>query len=307
MSKMATTKAVQDFLNGLTPEKAMAILALFAPIVRGFERNQPKCSPANKQRHMSTLFSLLMYAGEDNEMYIMDQITQLFAHLPKVNNPGYVMTRSSVVLTSDPSDDERRHVEDPTQNVLLRRIRCIFNRLGVCSYWIGPGRESPDGGDTSMNHFLLRGIQGRIRDMILLKMKGERLQKTDVDLLEPTDVAALLGVSIPEALPPDEHDEPAEPVNDEHDKPVYFGEIDPAQKPYEQAAFVPVEGPPARVVYVPVDGQMMVSHLSNEVQRLNEQIAYLMKVNTDQSALLNQIGNSKEGVHSAYAPFPTWG
>lgn len=314
----AKAKATIEFQNFLDAhDDPEGFLRAFAPVVRGFDRNQPKCSPANRVRHLYTLLSLVMHAGDVE--YIVDQITQMLAHLPKVINPGYVLTRSAVVLTSDPTDDESAHVENGTQNTLLRRMRCIMCALNVCSFWIGPGRANPNGGDTSMNHYLLRGVQSRIRDLVLLKMKGDRLSSDAVDRLNANDVAALFGVSIPKAEPVvaavDDEQPVVAVVDDDHnDEPavaVFDDEIDPAHKHYEHAAFVPVEGQfqqPAHVVYVPVDGHMMIEHLSNEVRNLNDLIAHLTKVNNDQSMLLDYIisthGYSGQGVQKAYSPFP---
>ena len=337
------TQAVQTILDGFPIEKVEEILHSFAAVVRGFDRNQPKCSPANRRRHLTTLFSLLICAGgggvppsEDDVLYIVDQITQMLAYLPLVTNPGYVLTRSAEVLTSDPSDDETPHVENASQKVLLRRLRCIFTRLGVCSYWIGPGITRPGGGDTSMNHFLFRGIQRRMRDLLILQLKGDRLPADEVPRLDYTDVAALLSVRIPDAVvedgselveddedgsePVEDGSEPvedgSEPVEDDEydDKTVQFGTVDPALKHNAQAAFVPVQGQfkqPTSVVYVPVSGQMMIAHMSEEIENLNAHIAQLMKVNSDQSTMLDHLMHSHgypvSGVQKAYAPFPTWG
>ena len=326
MSKATTDfqRILQEYLNEHPDPKGF--LRAFAPVVRGFDRNQPRCSPSNRVRHLSTLLALLMYA-EDVE-YIVDQITQALAHLPKVENPGYVLTRSAAVLTSEPSNPETPHVEvGKKQNTLLRRLRCILYELKVSSFWIGPGRTNPNGGDESMNHYVLKGIQERIRRALILELKGDRLPASAVKRLEPSELAALFGVSIPGDEPvvdepvvdepvvdepvdtehnDDEHDE-----HDEHDEPIK--EVD-MHKTHEQAAFVPVyQGEeqfqqPPHVVFVQPNGYMMVQHLSEEVQYLNEQIAHLMKVNNDQSRLLDYFitthGYSGQGVQFAYSPFP---
>ena len=166
-----------------------------------------------------------------------------------------------------------------------------------------------------MNHYLLRGVQSRIRDLVLLKMKGDRLSSDDVDRLNANDVAALFGVSIPKAEPVvaavDDEQPVVAVVDDEPAVAVFDDEIDPVHKHHEHAAFVPVEGQfqqPAHVVYVPVDGHMMIEHLSREVQDLNNLIAHLTKVNNDQAMLLDYIisthGYSGHGVQKAYSPFP---
>ena len=362
---MASIRAVQEILDGFSAEKRQDFLHAVAEIVRAFDRNQPKCSPANRRRHIITLLSIIAYAKEEDVPYFVDQIKQMLSALPGFtenddgtpsNDAGYVLTLSAEVIASAPSVATAAHVENDSQKALLEYLQSIFSRLGVSSWWIGPGRSNPSGGDTSLDRFLLRGIQRRFRDIFLLGRKGAQLPENEVPLLDVSGVAALLGVRIPEHVEaagaaeddePVEHveaakaaedDEPVEHVEAakaakaakavEDDETVPFGSVDQAHKHSAPATFDPEKGQSqqaAHVVYVPVqvpvqvpvpvqmpfDGQMMVAHMSEEVQNLNAQIAHLMKVNSDQSALLEHLmrthGYPVKNVKSAYAPSPCWG